>query len=354
MKLLESTIKSIQPLDDVSMKKAQHRQNLLTKPLGSLGRLEDLSIQLAGIQRNPLPEFKNKAIFTFAGDHHVVFEEGIASAPMEITAQQVCNFTRGGGAVNALASHCGARVVIIDMGIATPYDRKEFVKNKFIAPGAANISIGPAMSREQAVRAFEAGIEAVIEEIDKGLDILGVGEMGIGNTTPSSAIYSLYTGLSPEFVTGPGAGISEDLLLKKIDVIKRALKVNQPQKEDAVDVLSKIGGFEIGGMAGAMLGAAANNIPVVVDGFISTAAACLARTLNPLVDQYLILSHHSAETGYSHAMGYMGSKPLLDLGLRLGEGTGAALGISLAEAAVTTLRNMATFDQAGVTDVKEI
>jgi len=352
--LLEKTVQSIKPLDNVSMTEAQQRQNNLTKPRGSLGRLEDLSVQLAGIQRNPLPEFNNKAIFTFAGDHHVVFEEGIASAPMEITAQQVCNFTTGGGAVNALANHCGARVVLIDMGVASPYDRKEYVKDKFIAPGAANIATGPAMSREQAVRAFEAGIESVIEEIDNGLDILGVGEMGIGNTTPSSAIYSLYTGLSPELVTGPGAGISEEILLKKIDVIKRALKINQPDREDAVDVLSKIGGFEIGGMAGAMLGAAASNIPIVVDGFISTAAVCLARTLNPLVDQYIILSHQSAETGFIHAADYLGSVPLLDLGLRLGEGTGAALGISLADAAVRALREMATFEQAGVTDVKEL
>ena len=354
MKLLNETIKVIKPLHKESMEIVKKRQNILTKPLGSLGRLEDLSIQIAGIQRKAVPLVEHKAIFTFAGDHHVVFEEGIASAPMEITAQQVSNFTQGGGAVNALANHCGARVVIIDMGVATPYNNKAAVKNKCIAPGAANISRGPAMSREQAVQSLESGIESVLEEIDNGLDILGVGEMGIGNTTASSAIYSLYTGLSPETVTGPGAGIDEQILKKKIDVVRRSLEINKPDQSDAIDVLSKIGGFEIGGMAGAMLGAAANSIPVVVDGFISTAAACLARTLNPLIDDYLILSHFSAETGYDLISDFMGKKPLLDLGLRLGEGTGAALGISLADAAVRALGEMFTFDQAGVIDVKII
>ena len=354
MDLLNKIIKSIIPLDETAMKKAEERQNILTKPKGSLGRLEDLSIQIAGIRKNALPDLTHKAVFTFAGDHHVVFEEGIASAPMEITAQQVCNFTRGGGAVNALASHCGARVVVIDMGVATAYDRHKSVKNKFVGSGAANISRGPAMTREQAVQSLEGGIESVLEELDNGLDILGVGEMGIGNTTPSSAIYSLYTGLSPRLVTGPGAGIEEEILEKKIDVITRALEINKPDKNDAIDVLAKIGGFEIGGMAGAMLAAASENIPVVVDGFISTAAACLARTLNPLVDDYLILSHNSAETGYGHASGFVGKTPLLDLGLRLGEGTGAALGISIADAAVRTLKEISTFDKAGVTDVKKL
>ncbi len=354
MELLEKTIIAITALDSTSMDQAQKRQNQLTKPLGSLGRLEDLSVQLAGIRREFLPELKKRAIFTFAADHHVVFEEGIASAPMEITAQQVSNFSNGGGAVNALAKHCGAKVIVVDMGVATPYDRKDSVKNKFIAPGASNIAKGPAMSREQAVRSLEAGIEVVLEELNSGLHIIGVGEMGIGNTTPSSAIYSLYTGLSPQEITGPGAGIDGELLKKKVLVVEKALEVNKPDKNDAIDVLSKIGGFEIGAMAGAMLGAAANNIPVVVDGFISTAAAYLARNLNPLVDNYLILSHHSAETGYGHATGYLGKKPLLDLGFRLGEGTGAALGISLAVAASVALREIATFDEAKVTDIKKL
>ncbi|MCP4162665.1 MAG: nicotinate-nucleotide--dimethylbenzimidazole phosphoribosyltransferase [Deltaproteobacteria bacterium] len=354
MELLKKTINNIKSLDKDAMSEASKRQDILTKPKGSLGRLEELSVQIAGIQRRSLPVCDKKAILTFAGDHHVVYEEGIASAPIEITAQMVANFTRGGAAVNILADHCGARVVVIDQGVASEYERAGYIKNKFIAPGAANIAKGPAMSREQAIRALEGGIETVMEELENGLDIIGVGEMGIGNTTPSSAIYSLYTGLEPDVVTGPGAGIDEEIVKRKIEVVKKAIEINKPDKNDAIDVLSKIGGFEIGGMAGAMLGAAANNIPVVVDGFISTAAACLARTLCPGIDDYLILSHHSAETGFIHASNYVGQKPLLDLGLRLGEGTGAALGISIVEASIKALKKMATFEQAGVIDVKEI
>ena len=354
MDLLKQTLAGIKPLDKEAMDKAAERQNQLTKPSGSLGRLEDLSIIIAGIQRRALPVLEKKAIFTFAGDHHVVFEENIASAPMEITAQQVLNFVSGGGAVNALANHCGARVVLVDMGIATPYMRPDSVKNKRVGKGAANISRGPAMSRVEAVKALEGGISSVLEELEEGLDIIGVGEMGIGNTTPASAIYSLYTGLQPSEVTGPGAGIDEETIKRKVKVIERAIEINQPEKDDAIDVLAKIGGFEIGGMAGAMIAAASKGIPVIVDGFISTSAALLAEQLNSDISSYLILSHHSAERGYGHVAGFMKQKPLLDLGLRLGEGTGAALGISLCEAAVRALREIRTFDQAGVTDVSEL
>ncbi len=354
MNLLKETSDKITTLNSSFMDKARARQNILTKPKGSLGRLEDLSIQLAGIQGKTIPDLTNKAIFTFAGDHHVVYEEDIASAPIEVTAQQVSNFVRGGGAVNALAKHCGARVIIIDMGVATTYQGLGKVKNRCIGKGASNISRGPAMSPKDAIKSIENGMKVVLEEMENGLDIIGIGEMGIGNTTPSSAIFSLYTGISPEKITGPGAGIDDDKLKKKIEVVKRALEINKPDKNSAIDVLSKIGGFELGGMAGAMLAAAANNIPVVIDGFISTAAAFIAISINPLVEVYLILSHNSAETGYSHAAGFLEKKPLLDLGFRLGEGTGAALGISLCDAAVAALRDMSTFDEAGVLDVKEL
>jgi nicotinate-nucleotide--dimethylbenzimidazole phosphoribosyltransferase len=352
MKLLNDTLSKIRALDADAMKKAAAKQDILTKPQGSLGRLEELSIQVAGIQRRPDPVMENKVVMTFAGDHEVVYAEGIASAPKEITAQMVVNFTKGGAAVNVLARHAGARVVVIDMGVATPYDGRGMVKNKFVAPGTANMTAGPAMSREQAIQSLEGGIESVIEEIATGMDILAVGEMGIGNTTPSSAIYATYTGLNPEQVTGLGAGIPDETLKKKIAVVKRSLEMNRPDPEDPIGVLAAVGGFEIGGMAGAMLAAAANNIPVVVDGFISTAAACIAKALCPEVDSYLILSHHSAETGYLYASKHMKQKPLLDLGLRLGEGTGAVLGISLVDAAVKTLNEMATFEQAGISDVK--
>lgn len=351
---MNELLEKITPLDQAAMETAKERQNDLTKPLGSLGRLEDLSVQVAGIQGKGLPKIENKAIFTFAGDHHVVFEENIASAPMEITAQQVLNFATEGGAVNALARHCGARVVVTDVAVATEYPRPESVYNKWIASGAANIAKGPAMTEEQAVRAIEAGMEVVLQELDRGLDIIGVGEMGIGNTTPASAIYSLYTGKSPAEVTGPGAGIDEETITRKVAVIERALEVNSPNKDNPIEVLAKIGGYEIGAMTGAIIAAAANRIPVVVDGFISTAAALLAVQLNPIIDSYIILSHHSAERGYSHASGFLGRKPLLDLGMRLGEGTGSALGISIVEAAVKALCEIRTFTEAGVTDVKDV
>lgn len=354
MELLKKTLSEIQPLDEKAMDGARARQNDLTKPLGSLGRMEDLSIQVAGIQGKALPDVKHKAIFTFAGDHHVVFEENIASAPMEITAQQVLNFATHGGAVNILADHCGARVVVTDMGVATEYPRPESVINKKVGDGAANIAKGPAMTEEQAIRSIEAGIEVFLDEYEKGIDIIGVGEMGIGNTTPASAIFSLYTGKDPVDVTGPGAGIDEDTVRRKVEVIRKALEVNNPDKNNAIDVLAKVGGFEIGGMTGAMIGAASKKVPVVVDGFISTAAAILASQLNRQIDDYLILSHHSAERGFGHVSGFLGQKPLLDLGLRLGEGTGAALAISLIEASVKALKEIRTFSQAGVTDIKEL
>lgn len=354
MDLLKETLEEIKTLDKQAMDKASDRQNRLTKPPGSLGRLEELSIRLAGIQRRALPQIERKVIYTFAGDHHTVFEENIASAPMEITAQQVLNFSSGGGAVNALAASCGAELVVIDMGIATKYNRPATILDKRVGFGAANITKGPAMSREEAIRSLEGGIEVVMDLKGNTPDIIGVGEMGIGNTTPASAIFSLYTGLDPVNVTGPGAGINEETIKRKVQVISKALTVNKPEKSDAIDVLSKIGGFEIGGMAGAMIAAASKGIPVVVDGFISTAAALLAEQLNPVIADYLILSHKSAERGYEHAAGFLKQKPLLDLGLRLGEGTGAALGITICEASVRALRDIQTFDEAGVIDITEI
>ncbi len=349
MSILDTTLKQIRLLNEAAMKQAKERQNTLTKPRGSLGRLEDLSIQLAGIVGSSRPTIKDKVIITMAGDHGVC-AEGVNPYPQEITAQMVLNFLRGGAGINVLARHIGARVVIVDMGVATDYANAEGIIFRPVAKGTNNIAKGPAMTKEQALKAVETGIEVVQQQKKFGMDIVGVGEMGIGNTTPSSAIVAAITGVPVANVTGRGTGCDDERLARKIAVIERALEVNRPDTTDPLDVLAKVGGFEIGGMAGVMLGAAAIGIPVVIDGFISGAAALIAYGLCPRVRDYMIAAHNSVEGGHMYAMTYMGLSPLLDLSLRLGEGTGAALGISLAEAAVKILNEMATFGEAGVSE----
>ena len=350
---LEKTISGIKSLDEEAMRQAKERQDTLTKPRGSLGRLEELSIRVAGIQGNPLPRINDKIVVTMAGDHGVV-EEGVSAYPQEVTPQMVYNFLRGGAGINVLARHVGARVVVVDMGVAADIEAagKGF-KNKKIAPGTRNFTKGPAMTREEAVRAVEAGIEVVEEELDNGVDIIATGDMGIGNTTPSSAIAAAITGKPPAVVTGRGTGIGDDALNNKIKIIEKALEVNAPDAGDALDVLSKVGGYEIGGLAGVILAGAAHRKPVVLDGFISGAAALIAYTLAPGTRDYMIASHQSVEVGHRAMLEHMGLKPLLNLDLRLGEGTGAALGISLVEAGVRILREMATFAEAGVSDKEE-
>jgi nicotinate-nucleotide--dimethylbenzimidazole phosphoribosyltransferase len=349
---INKIISSIAPLDVEAMAKARARQDQLTKPRGSLGRLEELSIQLAGIRREGIPQLVHKAIITMAGDHGVV-AEGVSAYPQEVTAQMVSNFLRGGAGINVLARHTGARVVVVDMGVAAPLEPHPQLVSKKVAPGTADMAKGPAISREQALQAIQAGIEVVEGELRKGLDIVGTGDMGIGNTTPSSAICAVITGEPVEKVTGRGTGIDDAQLAHKIEVIKRALSVNRPDPKDPLDVLSKVGGFEVGGLAGVMLGAAAHRVPVVIDGFISGAAALIATELCPRLKDYLIASHVSAEIGHRVMLQWMGLKPLLDLDMRLGEGTGAALGIFLAEAAAKILAEMATFAEADVSDKEE-
>jgi nicotinate-nucleotide--dimethylbenzimidazole phosphoribosyltransferase len=340
-------IAQIPPLDESAQAAARARQDVLTKPRGSLGRLESLSIQLAGISGNPLPQIKHKVIITMAGDHGVV-DEGVSAYPQEVTPQMVLNFIKGGAAINVLARHVGARVIVVDMGVASDLAPHPNLVDAKVAPGTANIAAGPAMSRQQGLQTLQAGIRVIETELSRGLDILGVGEMGIGNTTPSAAIAAALTGRPPAEIVGRGTGIDDASLAHKIDTVQRALLVNQPNPADALDVLAKVGGFEIGGMAGAMLAAAAHRRPVMVDGFISTAAAMIAVALAPDVRPYLIASHRSQEYGHHLMLDWLGLEPLLDLDLRLGEGTGAALGIFLAEAACKILGEMATFDQAGV------
>ncbi len=329
------------------MQSARARQDILTKPRGSLGRLEELSIQLAGIFRKPIPSIKDKVIVTMAGDHGVV-AEGVSAFPQEVTPQMVLNFLRGGAAINVLARHVGARVVIVDMGVARDFDPHPSLVVKKIARGTANIARGPAMTRAQAEESIQRGVEVVEAEIQRGLDIVGTGEMGIGNTTPSAAIAAAFTGESPAKIAGRGTGVDDEGLRRKIGVIERALAVNQPNPKDGLNILAKVGGFEIGGLAGVILGAAANGKPVMVDGFISTAAAMIAVAIAPAARGYLVSAHRSQEFGHGLMLDWLGLKPLLDFDLRLGEGTGAALGISMAEAACKILAEMATFAEAGV------
>jgi len=351
--LLTDTIESIKPLDKEAMAKARAKQDTLTKPPGSLGRLEELSIQLAGIQGKPIPQIKHKAIVTMAGDHGVVAEK-IGNWPQEVTTQMVYNFLRGGAGINVIARQVGARVTVVDMGVATELKPVPQLLSRKVGFGTQNMALGPAMTAEQAVKAIETGIELVVTEAANGLDIVGTGDMGIGNTTASAAICAVITGKPVAEVTGRGTGLTDEQLAHKIEVINRALAVNSPDPTQPLDVLAKVGGFEIGGLAGVMLGAAANHIPVVIDGFISGAAALIATALSPALKDYLIAAHLSAEPGHRLLLEYLGLRPLLNLDMRLGEGTGAALGIFLAETAARILAEMATFTEAGVSEGDEL
>lgn len=347
--MLQDIIAKIEGLDENALEAARTRQNTLTKPTGSLGRLEELSVQLAGITRREVPTIKDKVIVTMAGDHGVV-AEGVSAYPQEVTPQMVLNFLRGGAAINVLARHVGARITVVDMGVAAAMEAHPLLVNKKIAFGTANMTQGPAMTREQAMQSILAGVEVVEAEIAKGLDIVGTGDMGIGNTTPSAAIAAVLTEVEPSKIAGRGTGIDDDGLKRKINAIERALEVNRPDPKDGIDILGKVGGFEIGGLAGVILGAAAHRKAVMIDGFISTAAAMIAVTIAPAVRPYLISAHRSQEYGHSQMVAWLGLKPLVDFDLRLGEGTGAALGISIAEAACKILAEMSTFSEAGVSD----
>ena len=346
---LQTLINRIQPLDADAMRAAQERQNILTKPQGSLGRLERLSIQVAGITGQPRPRIRHKVIVTMAGDHGVV-AEGVSAFPQEVTPQMVHNFLHGGAAINVLARHVAARVVVVDMGVAAELAAHPELVDKKIAAGTNNIASGPAMTRGQAEQAILNGASVVEAELEKGMDILGTGDMGIGNTTPSAAIAAAITGRAAAEIVGRGTGVDDAGLARKIAAVQRALAVNRPDSYDGLDVLAKVGGFEIGGLAGAMLAAAARRKPVVIDGFISTAAALIAVSLAPALRPYLIAAHRSQEKGHHIMLNWLGLEPALDLDLRLGEGTGAALAIGLVEAACKILDEMATFAEAGVSE----
>lgn len=346
--MLEEILKKIKPIDMSLMEEAQRDLDNLTKPQGSLGRLEEMAKKVVGITGEIKPVLERKVIFTMAGDHGVA-EEGVSAFPKEVTPQMVYNFLSGGAGINVLARHVGAEVVVVDMGVAEELKIKnEKLKIKKVNYGTKNMVKGPAMTRDEAMRAIEAGIE-VFEEEGK-MDIVGTGDMGIANTTPSSAIVAVMTGESVEAVTGRGTGIDDASWRNKVGVIERALEVNKPDISDPIDVLSKIGGFEIGGLVGVILAGAAARIPVVIDGFISGAAALIAAGLEPKVKDYLFAAHCSVEIGHILALKRMGLAPILDLNMRLGEGTGAALGINLIDASCKILTQMATFSSAGVSE----
>jgi nicotinate-nucleotide--dimethylbenzimidazole phosphoribosyltransferase len=349
-KLLNQTIKSIKPLDAEAMSSAKQRQDTLTKPRNSLGRLEELSIQIAGIQRKGIPQIDKKAIIIMAADHGVV-AEGVTLYPQDVTRQMVLNFLNKGAAINVLATHIGARVIVVDMGVIGGFSQSHGLICKMIDFGTRNMTLGPAMTHNQATNSIEAGIEVLQNELRTGLDIVGTGDMGIGNTTASSAIFAAISGYPLSMVTGRGTGIEDEQLTHKIKVVEKALAVNKPDADDPLDVLAKLGGFEIGGLTGLILGAASSGIPVVVDGFISGTSALIATRLCPEVKAYLIAAHQSAENGHKYLLKYMGLSPLLNLDMRLGEGTGAALAIHLAEASVKIIRDMKTFTEAGVSDI---
>jgi len=324
----------------------RRRLDALTKPPGSLGRLEALAVQLAAVRGAP-PRVEQPVVFVLAGDHGVV-AEGVSAYPQVVTAQMVENFLRGGAAINVLARQAGARVVVADFGIAAPLPDLPGLVRCPLGPGTANLARGAAMTREQAVAAVEAGARLAEEAIAAGADLLVTGEMGIGNTTAASAVTAAITGAAPESVTGRGTGLDDGAWRRKVGVVRGALALNAPDPRDGVDVLARVGGFEIGGLAGVILAGAAHRVPVALDGFIAGAAALVAVALAPAARHALLAAHRSAEPGHAVALAHLGLQPYLDLDLRLGEGTGAALFIHLARAACLVLEQMATFKSAGI------
>jgi len=349
MDRLAETLSRIEPLDPSLSDALQKRLDNKTKPLGSLGRLEEFARRYGTIRKTLEPTLAKKVIYTFAADHGVV-EEGVSAFPKEVTRQMVLNFIDGGAGVNVLARHVGAEVRVVDIGVDYYFGLVPTLITRKVRRGTDNFTRGPAMGRDEAIEAILVGIGCADEAADEGVDILGTGEMGIGNTTPSSAIIAVLSGLSPREVTHRGTGIDDAALLRKIDAITRGIEINRPDPSDPIDVLAKVGGLEIAGIAGLCLGAAARRIPVVVDGFISTAGALIATELSPTVKEYLFAAHRSVEIGHQVMLDRMGLAPILDLSLRLGEGTGAALAMGLIEAGVRVLNEMATFEQAGVSE----
>ena len=349
MSLLDETRRRIPVPDPAVAAATQRLLDVKTKPRRSLGRLEDLACRfaaIAGVERPPSPV---KAIVVMAGDHGVA-DEGVSAYPQAVTGQMLLNFARGGAAINVLARQAGARVVVVDMGVARalPEGATPEIRACRVGAGTANLARGPAMTRAQALAALAAGAALADELARDGVGLLGIGEMGIANTTAASALAAVFTGAPPDEVTGRGTGIDDATFRHKVEVVRRGLEINRPDAGDAVDALAKVGGFEIAGLAGVVLGAAAARLPVVADGFIASVAALAAVRIAPLAAGYLIASHRSVEAGHRLVLQALGARPLLDLDLRLGEGTGAALAMPLVDAALAIAAEMATFESAGV------
>ena len=343
---LSGALDKIRPADAAAKRRARARQRSLTKPPGSLGRLEDISVQLAGIFGTDRPELRGRTVIIAAADHGVV-ARGISGYPQEVTNQMVRNFLADGAAISVLTRRLDVRRIIVDAGVAGELPPSPEIRTLRIGRITGDISQGPAMARAQAEQCISAGIDLAVEAA-AGADLIGTGDMGIGNTTPSSAIVAALTGTPPASATGRGTGRSPAELDRKIAVVQQALEVNKPSPEDPVDVLAKVGGFEIGVLAGLVLGGAMMRRVVVLDGFISGAAALIACTLSPHARDYLVASHRSAEKGHRAVLSHLKLRPLLDLGMRLGEGTGAVLAMPVIEGAAACLAEMATFAEAGV------
>lgn len=349
--LLNDTIAKIGGLDEAVMDSAKNRLDQLTKPKGSLGKLEEIAVRLSGIYGELFPELKKKVHIIMAGDHGVA-AEGVSAYPQAVTTQMVQNFLANGAAVNVLAEGVGAEIKVIDVGMIESIEDERLVRAK-VKNGTENMTKSAAMTREEAVKAVEVGIEQALQAVEEGADIISTGEVGIANTTASSAVLAVFSGLDLKDIVGRGTGLDDRGLENKREVIKRAIDFTKPNKEDALDVLASVGGLEIAGMAGVMLGAASRKKAVVIDGLISAAAALTAYKLCPQVAEYLLPSHKSAEPGHIKIYQELGLEPFIDLQMRLGEGTGAILALPFFDQAVNIIKNMATFEEAGVSKENE-
>lgn len=351
---IKKIVEGIEPLDEKWMAKARERTAQLVMPTRALGRLHDISERLCGIQKTLKPKIDRKAVLVMAGDHGVV-EEGVSAYPQEVTGAMIQTFLAGGAGINAISRHIGAEVQVVDMGIIPDLDPdsidggNRLLLHK-VAKGTANLAKEPAMTREMAEKVILTGFGLATDLFRNGIEILGTGDMGIGNTTPSAAIGTVVTGKNPEQMVGRGTGVNNNGLIKKREAVTRGIRVNKPDPGDGLDVLSKVGGFEIGGIAGCVLAGAFHSRPVVIDGFISTAGALIAHILCPLVTEYIFAGHRSEEAGHGSMLKYLGMEPILDLGMRLGEGSGGALAMGVMEGAVHVFNEVLTFEEAGVTD----